>query len=49
MTDTALRPVGRQDARVTEDTLLHRNVLESMREGVLTVSAWSSGCMGSSC
>ncbi len=39
MTDTALRPVGRQDARVTEDTLLHRNVLESMREGVLTVTA----------
>ena len=36
---TALRPIGQHDAEVSEDTLLHRNVLESMREGVLTVTA----------
>ena len=39
MTDAALRPVRQHDAGVPEDTLLHRNVLESMREGVLTVTA----------
>ena len=31
-------PLG-QDAEVREDSLLHRNVLESMSEGVLTVAA----------
>ena len=32
-------PAGQRGAAVYEDTLLHRNVLESMSEGVLTVTA----------
>ena len=39
MTDVRLKAVRPPDAGPPEDTLLHRNVLESMSEGVLTVTA----------
>ena len=39
MTDVRLKPVRSHDAGPPEDILLHRNVLESMSEGVLTVTA----------
>ena len=44
MTSAVLRTFGQHGGEVPEDTLLHRNVLESMREGVLTVT--SDGCIG---
>ena len=44
MTSAVLRTFGQHGGAVPEDTLLHRNVLESMREGVLTVT--SDGCIG---
>ena len=38
MMDDALNLVRQHDAGVDEDSLLHRNVLESMGEGVLTIT-----------
>ena len=39
ITDGAANPLGQHDAAAHGDALLHRNVLESMGEGVLTVTA----------